>query len=101
VPLLAERVRRTVLLTSCGSNGYGPGGFQAHLDLLTPGVASPLALLGLTELHSVSIEHAEDHGDLLDRSITAALARVDALVHELQPDHAYMNCNLRQQCEGN
>jgi len=84
VPLLAERNRRTVLLTSCGSSGYGPGGFQAHLDLLTPGITSPLALLGLNEVHSVAIEHAEDHGDLLDRSIASALARVEALVGELQ-----------------
>lgn len=84
VPLLAERPRRTVLLTSCGSNGYGPGGFQSHLDLLTPGIASPLALLGLTEMHSVTIEHAEDHGDLLDQSIATALARVETLVGELQ-----------------
>lgn len=84
VPLLAERHRRTVLLTSCGSSGYGPGGVQAQLDLLTPGIASPLALLGLTEVHSVAIEHAEDHGDLLDQSIAAALARVDALVGQLQ-----------------
>ncbi|BEP42436.1 FMN-dependent NADH-azoreductase [Variovorax sp. V15] len=84
VPLLAERHRRTVLLTSCGSSGYGPGGFQAQMDLLTPGIASPLALLGLNEVHSVAIEHAEDHGDLLDRSIARALARVEALVAELQ-----------------
>lgn len=84
VPLLAERTRRTVLLTSCGSNGYGPGGFQAHLDLLTPGIASPLALLGLTEIHSVAVEHAEDHGDLLDQSMATALVRVDALVRALQ-----------------
>jgi FMN-dependent NADH-azoreductase len=84
VPLLAERRRRTVLLSSCGSSGYGPGGFQAQMDLLTPGIASPLALLGLTEVHSVAIEHAEDPGDLLDRSIAEALDRVDALVGELQ-----------------
>jgi len=84
VPLLAERRRRTVLLTSCGSSGYGPGGFQAGMDFLTPGITAPLALLGLTETHSVGIEHAEDHGDLLDRSIAAALARVETLVGELQ-----------------
>ncbi|RSZ31452.1 MULTISPECIES: NAD(P)H-dependent oxidoreductase [unclassified Variovorax] len=84
VPLLAERNRRTVLLTSCGSSGYRPGGFQAHLDLLTPGIATPLSLLGLNEVHSVAIEHAEDHGDLLERSIADALARVEALVAELQ-----------------
>ena len=84
VPLLAERLRRTVLLTSCGSSGYGPDGFQAGLDFLTPGITAPLALLGLTETHSVGIEHAEDHGDLLDRSIAAALARVETLVDELQ-----------------
>jgi FMN-dependent NADH-azoreductase len=35
-------------------------------------------------VHSVAIEHAEDHGDLLDRSIASALARVEALVAELQ-----------------
>lgn len=84
VPLLAERRRRTVLLTACGSSGYASGGLQAHLDLLTPGIANPLALLGLTELHCVAVEHAEDPGDLLDRSMAAALARVDALVGELQ-----------------
>lgn len=84
VPLLADRNRRTVLLSSCGSSGYGPGGFQAHMDLLTPGITGPLALLGLGEVHSVAIEHAEDHGDLLDRSIAAALARTEALVSELQ-----------------
>ncbi|REN18846.1 NAD(P)H dehydrogenase, partial [Mycobacterium tuberculosis] len=70
--------------TSCGSSGYRPGGFQAHLDLLTPGIATPLSLLGLNEVHSVAIEHAEDHGDLLERSIADALARVEALVAELQ-----------------
>lgn len=84
VPLLAERQRRTVLLSACGSSGYGPGGFQAHMDLLTPGVASPLALLGLTDVHSVCVEHAEDPGDLLAQSVAAALARVETLVGELQ-----------------
>lgn len=84
VPLLAERHRRTVLLTSCGSSGYGPGGFQAGMDLLTPGVTAPLSLLGLTEMHSVAIEHAEDHGEALAQSIAAALARTDVLVRELQ-----------------
>jgi FMN-dependent NADH-azoreductase len=84
VPLLAERPRRTVLLASCGSSGYGPSGFRASLDLLTPGVSSPLALLGLTQMHSVSVEHAEDHADLLAQSMAAALARVETLVGELQ-----------------
>ena len=84
VPLLAERPRRTVLLSACGSSGYGPGGFQAHMDLLTPGIASPLALLGLTAIHSVAVEHAEDRGDLLEQSMAASLARIEALVRELQ-----------------
>ena len=84
VPLLAERPRRAVLLSASGSSGYGPGGFQAQMDLLTPGIAGPLALLGLTEVHRVAVEHAEDPGDLLDRSMAAALARIDTLVGELQ-----------------
>jgi FMN-dependent NADH-azoreductase len=84
VPLLAERHRRTVLLTSCGSSGYGPGGWQAHRDLLTPGIASPLALLGLTEVHSVAVEHAEDHDEALARSMDAALARIESLARALQ-----------------
>lgn len=84
VPLLAERRRLTVLLASCGSSGYGPGGFQASMDLLTPGIASPLALLGLTEMHSVTVEHAEDPGDLFQHSMAAALTRVQTLVDGLQ-----------------
>ena len=83
VPLLAERHRLTVLLASCGSSGYGPGGFQASMDLLTPGIASPLALLGLTEMHSVTVEHAEDPVDLFQQSMAAALTRVQTLVDGL------------------
>ena len=84
VPLLAERHRLTVLLASCGSSGYGPGGFQASMDLLTPGIASPLALLGLTDTHRVTVEHAEDPGDMFQRSMAAALTRVQTLVGKLQ-----------------
>jgi len=84
VPLMADRRRRTVLLTACGSSGYGPGGAQAHLDMLTPGIAHPLALLGLTEMHGIAVEHAEDRGELLDASMAAALARIEALVGALQ-----------------
>lgn len=84
VPLLAERLRRTVLLTACGSSGYGPGGWQAHLDLLTPGIAGPFGLLGLDRITSVAVEHAEDRGDQLEASMGAALARIEALVAEMQ-----------------
>ncbi len=84
VPLLAERRRRTVLLTACGSSGYGPGGWQAHLDLLTPGIQGPFGLLGLGEITSVAVEHAEDRGDQLEASLAAALARIEALVAEMQ-----------------
>jgi hypothetical protein len=31
-----------------------------------------------------SVEHAEDRGDLLEQSMAAALARIEALVRELQ-----------------
>lgn len=70
--------------TRAPSRGYGPDGFQASMDLLTPSVASPLALLGLAQMQSVTVEHAEDHADLLAQSVAAALARVETLVGELQ-----------------
>ena len=84
VPLLAERPRRTVLLTAHGSSGFGPGGMQAHLNFLVPGMKAALGLVGLREVHDIAIEHAEDRGDLLDRSMAEALSGIEQLVRDLQ-----------------
>ena len=43
-----------------------------------------LGLVGLREVHDIAVEHAEDRGDLLDRSMAEALSGIEQLVRDLQ-----------------
>ena len=91
IPLLADKPRSVVLLSSRGDHGMQPGGPKAHLNHLDGAVQTAL---GLTDWHSVAIECDEFGGDLLAQSVARAMADVDALVARL---HA---AQLRRACRG-
>ncbi|MDO5623632.1 MAG: NAD(P)H-dependent oxidoreductase [Pseudomonadota bacterium] len=82
-PLLAERPRPVVLLTSRGEGGLNPGQALAHKNHLDPAVRQALALIGLTDWHAIAIEHDETGGEPLARSVSQAFDAVDALVDAL------------------
>ena len=94
IPLLADKPRSVVLLSSRGDHGMQPGGPKAHLNHLDGAVQTALGLLGLTDWHSVAIECDEFGGDLLAQSVARAMADVDALVARL---HAAQH---RRACRG-
>ena len=83
IPLLADKPRSVVLLSSRGDHGMQPGGPKAHLNHLDGAVQTALGLLGLTDWNSVAIEYDEFGGDLLAQSATRAMDEVDALVAQL------------------
>lgn len=83
VPLLADRPRHAVVLSSRGSHGFDPGGEFAHMNHLEPSVRTALGFIGINEMHSIAIERQEEGGEVLAESIRLAETKVDRLVNEL------------------
>ncbi|CBV41491.1 FMN-dependent NADH-azoreductase [Halomonas elongata] len=85
IPLLAERPRHAVILSSRGEGGLGPGGPLAHMNHLEPSLTTVLEFIGITRIHRIAVEHQETGGKLLADSIDAAEHQVDALIAHLAP----------------
>ena len=87
VPLLADRPRCAVLLSSRGGVGYEVGGDMVHMNHLDPAVRTVLGFLGITDVHGIAIEGEEHKDDAFARSVASAQQRVDQLVDLLLQDH--------------
>ncbi|MDT8894709.1 NAD(P)H-dependent oxidoreductase [Halomonas sp. I1] len=89
IPLLADRPRHAVILSSRGESGLGPGGPMAHMNHLEPNLTTVLEFIGITRIHRIAVEYQEEGGALLAASIEAAERDVDALTaHLSQTIHA-------------
>ena len=82
VPLLAERPRRAVIVTARGGHGFDAGGALSAMNHADTALRDVLAFVGITDVHSIAIEHAEAGGEALAASTAQALRRIDALVDE-------------------
>ncbi len=82
VPLLADRPRRAVLLTSRGGNGFGPGGMLETMNHADTALRDVLGFIGITDVHTIAIEHEEEGGQVLADATAKAMRDVDALVRE-------------------
>lgn len=80
VPLLAHRPRRAVLLTSRGGNGFGPGGTLETMNHADTALRDVLGFIGITDVHTIAIEHEEAGGEALADSTAQAMRDVEALV---------------------
>ncbi|MCU5786660.1 FMN-dependent NADH-azoreductase [Alloalcanivorax marinus] len=83
-PLLNDRPRHAVILSSRGGHGLGAGGPLAHMNHLEASVRTALELIGIEHFHEVAIEYQEEGGERLQRSIRDALVEVERLVVRLQ-----------------
>lgn len=79
VPLLADRPRRAVLLTSRGGHGFDAGGACAAVNHADTALRDVLAFIGITDVQAIAIEHEEAGGEALAASVAQALRKVDAL----------------------
>ncbi len=84
IPLLADRPRHAVILSSRGEGGFNPGGEMAHMNHLEPAITTVLEFIGIPNVHSIAIENQEEGGDALSESVAVAEQRVDTLVARLQ-----------------
>ena len=79
IRLLADRPRRAVILTSRGSHGFDAGGAQAALNHADTALRDVLAFVGISDVHTIAVEHEEEGGEALATSVAQALRKVDAL----------------------
>ncbi|WP_010629826.1 FMN-dependent NADH-azoreductase [Halomonas sp. KM-1] len=86
IPLMADRPRHAVLLSSRGDHGFDPGGRLGELNHMEPGARTALQFIGIGGFHSIAIEHQEEGGEALAASTESALARIDRLVEQLHSE---------------
>lgn len=86
-PLLTERPRSAAILSSRGGYGLDPGGPYAHMNHLEASLRTALGFIGIDHVVQAAVEHQEDGGVLLARSVRHAEQRVDALVDALIARH--------------
>lgn len=84
IPKLDDRPRHAIILTARGGIGFDPGGEMAHMNHLEPNLATALGFIGITRLHYIAIEGHEVGGEVLAKSVAAAIQKVETLVEELQ-----------------
>jgi FMN-dependent NADH-azoreductase len=84
IALLADRPRRAVVLTSRGSHGFDAGGALAAMNHADTALRDVLAFVGITDVHTIAVEHEEAGGDALAVSVAGALQAVDALADAWQ-----------------
>ena len=83
VPLLTDRPRRVVLLSSRGGFGMDEGGPLAHMNHLDPHLRTALGFIGIQDLRVIAIENEEFGGERLAASVAGAQVKVDRLVDAL------------------
>ncbi|RBI69384.1 NAD(P)H dehydrogenase [Vreelandella sulfidaeris] len=84
VPMLTNRERHAIVLTARGGVNMAPGEEMAHMNHLEPHLATALAFIGITRIHYIAIEGQEVGGEVLAKSVTEAIRKVDILIDELQ-----------------
>jgi FMN-dependent NADH-azoreductase len=82
-PMLDDRPRRAVVLSSRGGHHMDEGAELAHLNSLEPQLRVALGFMGITEMHAIAVEYEEAGDARLAASVDRAMARIDALVERL------------------
>lgn len=83
VPLLTDRPRRVVLLSSRGGFDMDEGRPLAHMNHLDRHLRTALGFIGIHDVRSIAVENEEFGGERLAASMARAEERVDRLVDAL------------------
>lgn len=82
IPLLADKPRRAIVLTSRGSHGFDAGGAQAAMNHADTALRDVLGFIGITDVHVIAVEGEEEGGEILADSAAQALRKIDALLED-------------------
>lgn len=80
---MAPAGKQLVLLSSRGDFGYDPGERLEKSNHVEPGVRTPFAYIGITQMHSIAVEYDEFGDDRLQSSLAKAERSINALVARL------------------
>lgn len=80
VPLLADKLRRAVILTSRGGAGFGPGGPMAAMNHADTSLRDVLSFVGITDVEVVAVENEEQGGEVFAAEASKAMRRIDELL---------------------
>jgi FMN-dependent NADH-azoreductase len=86
-PLLTDKPRPLVLISSRGDFGYD-GGANAPMNHVEPSVRTAFAYIGIRDVRTIAVEYDEFADARLRASILQAQQRVDSLVDSLLTTHA-------------
>lgn len=75
--------KQLVVLSSRGDFGYDPGERLETSNHVEPGVRTPFAYIGITQMHSIAVEYDEFADDRLQTSLAKAEQSIYALVASL------------------
>ncbi|RAN41072.1 FMN-dependent NADH-azoreductase [Hyphomonas sp. GM-8P] len=75
--------KQLVVLSSRGDFGYEPGERLEKSNHVEPGVRTPFAYIGITQMHSIAVEYDEFADERLQTSLAKAEQSIDALVARL------------------
>ncbi len=82
-PMLNDKARKLIVLSSRGDYGYGPGQRIAHMNHVEPALATAFGYIGIDDVESVAIEYDEFSDQRLATSIMEAEQQVDKLIESL------------------
>jgi len=72
-----------VTLSSRGDFGYGQGQPLEHMNHVEPGIRTPMAYIGITEMYSIAAEYDEFADGRLQASLKEAETEISELVRKL------------------
>ncbi|MED5618516.1 NAD(P)H-dependent oxidoreductase [Ideonella sp. BN130291] len=78
-PLLSDRPRRALLVTSRGAMGFGAGGDYAALNHADTALRAVLEFIGFTDIETVAAEGEETGGAVFEAAVAKALEQVERL----------------------
>lgn len=100
VPLLTDRPRRVVLLSSRGGFDLGEGARLAHMNHLEPHLRTALGFIGIDDLRCIAVEYEEFGDARLEASVVEAQANVDRLADALLSEIATSGEDLASRTDG-
>ena len=72
-----------ITLSSRGDYGYGQGQPLEHMNHVEPGIRTPMAYIGITEMYSIAAEYDEFADGRLQASLEQAETEISDLVRKL------------------
>jgi len=77
--------KKVVLLLTRGSQGYEKGGYNEHIDFQTDYLKRVFHVIGIDEIHVITLDGAANNQEEYNKNITIALQETIELIESISP----------------